>query len=430
VARIITRLLVIGAVGAGLACADWAGQPAGPGTLISRVDVIAAVTLLVVLPGLVSRRYGPVGTSRLARLVRLAGCTAVILLVLVKAAVQRAEYTPMSGSSRLAGIWAGEILFLAVLAAYVTVILAATARRSPVAPSALAIGTGAGAVAGLLMYALPPRGTALHITTTWLASAYAAARVLAVPVGLAVGVVAGVKATRRAHRQNGKRGRADTRTRQGVAAGVFAGVAAAMTVSILGIGTIALVPHEASALQWTLPIQPHLPPGSTYEFGLTLSEAAAGYLLALIFFPLLGAGLGAWGGLYASDRPGRQPGGGGGGGGPRRPDVKPRPPAGGRNPDDERPTAAPGFGRRLLDLPEWKVPAGTPVDDPVTPSRREKTPAGRSGGASLSSEARSSPASSPAAPISRTSSSGRASTPVCLWARWTSAGCRARSTGH
>ena len=35
---------------------------------------------------------------------------------------------------------------------------------------------------------------------------------------------------------------------------------------------------------------------------MSLADTAAGYLLVLVFFPLFGAGLGAWGALYTAGR--------------------------------------------------------------------------------------------------------------------------------
>jgi hypothetical protein len=85
------------------------------------------------------------------------------------------------------------------------------------------------------------------------------------------------------------------------------------------------------------------------------SRAAAGYLLVLIIFPLLGAGLGAWGGLFAAGNPGRRPGGGGdGGGGGHDPDPEPMPPGGGRGGgalDGPAPALLDLDG--LLDVPSW-----------------------------------------------------------------------------
>ena len=187
---------------------------------------------------------------------------------------------------------------------------------------------------------------------------------LAVPLVVAAAVVAGVKAARRSARLARRRGHPTVPARQGLAAGACTGVAAAMVLSILGMSTIALVPQDARVLQWTLPGQ-HLQPGSVYGFEVSLSQAAAGFLLVLLIFPLLGAGLGAWGGLYADQRR-NPPGGGGGGRGPRGKDPVIPPPPGGRRLDPK-----PDIGR-LLSLPEWD-PRAQPVRAPAPP-QREKVP--------------------------------------------------------
>jgi hypothetical protein len=364
----IARWLAPCAPVAALVWAAWPGRASGPATLISGADALVTLCLLAMVPRLVARRFGPCGSSRLARFMRLAGSAAVLALIIVKTHVERSEFAGMSGTLRLAGFWAGEAIFLGLMAAYSAGLFAVTARRPPASPAALAVGTGAGALAGVVMYALPPGGTWLNLSGGWL-DAYVVARVLAVPLVLAAAVMAGVKAARRTGRRT-RRTKAETLARQGLAAGACAGVAAALIVSILGMTTIAFVPHDASIFEWTLPVQ-HIQPGSFYAFEVSVSEAAAGYLLVLLFFPLLGAGLGAWGGLYGSERPGNQPGGGGGGGrGPWRPRLGP-PPPGGRKLEGP---AGIDVGR-LLSMPEWN-PAASPVrEQPARPEREPVRPA-------------------------------------------------------
>ena len=218
----------------------------------------------------------------------------------------------MSMGSGLAGLWAGEMVFLVVVAAYVAGLLAVTTQRPPVSRAALAIGTGVGIAVGLAMYALPPLAHPPHVANAWLTGAYTAARVLVLPLVAGAGVAAGLMAARRTSGRGSQLPLADTRARQGVAAGLCAGAAAALLLSVLGISTIALLPQEAARLQWALPGR-HTAPGSVYAFEVSLSNSAAGHLLVLILAPLLFAGLGAWGGLYGAGRPGRRPGGGGGG---------------------------------------------------------------------------------------------------------------------
>ena len=384
--RIVSSLVFLAAT-AGLVWAEWPGAPANPATVINRVDVVAVVVMLAGLPWLARRMFGPAGDSWLARIVRAGGHAAVFALVLVKAEVERSEYAGLSGRAALAGIWAGEIIFLVVIAAYVAGLLAVTARRPPFSPAALATGTAAGVAAGLLMYALPPVGRWPHIATGWLADFYGAGRALALPLALGTAIAAGLVAARRAGRLRQQLPLADVRARRGMAAGLCAGAVAALVFCLLSTGTAALLPHMVKPLLWvfTKPRPPvwtlrggHLPQPSMYnaalyQFEMSVADTAAGYLLALLSFPLFGAGLGAWGGLFAAGYSGRRPGGGGGGGG-GTPEPGPPPPDGGRRAADERqPAILRGY------LHELPLSPGSlaPDDDPATaPGHREKVPAG------------------------------------------------------
>src|SRR5262249_25249266 len=155
-----------------------------------------------------------------------------------------------SGGAWLAGVWAGEIIFLVVIGAYVAGLLAVTARRPPLSPVALAIGAGAGVAAGLLMYALPPVGGWPHITIGWLADVYRVARALALPLALGTAIAAGLVAARLTGRRRKQLSLADTRARQGVAAGLCVGAVAALLFCVLSTGTVALLPHRVKPLLW------------------------------------------------------------------------------------------------------------------------------------------------------------------------------------
>jgi hypothetical protein len=390
--------LVFLAATVGLIWAGWPGAAANPATLINRVDVVAVVVVLAGLPWLTRRLFGPAGGSWLARIVRVGSYAAVFALALVKAEVERSEYAVHSGRAWLSGAWAGEVIFLVVIAAYVAGVLAVTARRPPFSPVALAVGAAAGAAAGLLMYALPPVGRWPHITMGWLAGVYGVARVLALPLALGTCIAAGLVAARRAGRRRQQPPLADVRARQGMAAGLCAGAAAALVFCVLSTGTAALLPHTIKPLQWVfakphstvltfggapLPRPPgwslrggHLPHPSMYnaalyQFEMSVADTAAGYLLALVCFPLFGAGLGAWGGLFAAGHPGRRPGGGGGGGGGGTPEPGPPPPDGGRRAgDDRQPALLRGY---LHELPGFPAPGDEPA---AAPARPEKVPAG------------------------------------------------------
>lgn len=388
--------LAVAVMTAVLAWTGWRGLPGNPATLISRVDVVATTLILAVLPWPVRRRFGDVRDGWVPRAARIAGYLVVLALVLVKADAERVEYAGPASRPGLGGLWVGEILFLVVLALYVAGLLAMTARRSPASPAALAIGGLAGIALGVVIYVVRPLEGPLHTSSDWLTAAFIAARLLALPLVLGAAIAAGVAAARRSahrgrtHSVGPQLARADPagsapsgegRARQGVVAGLCAGAGAALLVSVLGITTIALAPHEASGLQWTLPSQ-GIQAGPVYEFEVSVTEAAAGYLLVLVLFPLLGAGLGAWGGLYGTDRPGRS--GGNGGGGPDRPDPGPTPPPGGLALDRDRQPAALDI-RRILELPPWTGlpgsagdgrPAGVPSAPELEPAApdRQRTP--------------------------------------------------------
>ncbi len=391
--RIVSSLVFLAAA-AGLVWAGWPGAAANPATLINRVDVVAVVVMLAGLPWLARRVFGPAGGSWLARIVRVGSYAAVFALVLVKAEVERSEHAVHSGRAWLAGAWAGEIIFLVVIAAYVAGVLAVTARRPPISPVALAIGAGAGAAAGLLLYALPPVGGWPPITVGWLAGVHGVARVLAVPLALGTGIAAGLVAARRASRRQ-QLPLADVRARQGLAAGLCAGAAAALVFCVLSTGTAALLPHTVKPLTWvftkpgptvsTFGGAPLLrPPARSVrggylahpdvyntalrQFEMSVADTAAGYLLALVCFPLFGAGVGAWGGLFAAGHPGRRPGGGGGGGGPEP--GPPSPDGGRRAGDDRQPAILRGY---LHELPGFPAPGDEPATAPAPP---EKVPAG------------------------------------------------------
>jgi hypothetical protein len=373
--RTIGYSLAFGVAAAAVAIAGWPGSAANPATLLTRVDVVATLVTLAGVSWAARRLFGPVGGSRSARIVRTGGYLALFALVLAKAYVARSEYAATPGGSWLAGLWLGEFFFLLLLAAYVTGLVALTARRRPFASTpSLAIGTAVGVAVGLLATVLqaghPPQATGarLEVLHGW-------PRIIGAALLVAAVVAAGLLAARRAPRRGSQLPLADVRARQGVATGLCAGAAAALFASIVGIAATALLPHQQERFRWPAPdlsVLQHMTSG-IWEFKIGLSNSAAGYLLVLALFPLLGAGLGAWGGLCAAGQPGRRPGGGGGGGGqgPTPPDP---PPSGRRLGEDGWPVIVHG-GTRLVDFP---APDGLPVapeGDPA-PGHRETMPVG------------------------------------------------------
>ena len=346
-----------------LALAGWPGPADNPATLISRVSVIVAAVLMTGLPRLIRRRYGAPAPGWLPALLRFAGFGLLIALLAVKSRVEHVEFAAAAGRRSLAGLWTGEVIFLAVMAAYLAGLLIATARRGPASRTTLVIGTCSGAGIGAAVYGLRPLADQLHVGNPALAVLYEVAKVLAVPVVLAAAIAAAMAAARRVSSRKGGLTLRDMRARQGLAAGACVGFTAALVVSLLGIVTIALAPHLAMGLQWTLPGRPAAP-GSFYDFEVAMTDAGAGYLLVLLTFPVVGAGLGAWAGLFTADG-GLRPDGGGGGGGPGKRGPEPLPPGGGRHATPP-PELAPADLARLLAQTDWRI---------IAPER-ERVPAG------------------------------------------------------
>ena len=377
--RVIAYWVMTAATAAVLAWASWPATVHNPATLISRVDLVAALVILAGLPRVVRRRFGPVGRGRVPVVARAAGYAVVIALILVKADVEQFSLGSPLSDTQLAGVWFGEVVFLLVIAGYVAALLSVTARRPPARPATLAIGTGAGAALGLVVYGLRPLVDYAPVGWGWLGALFGLAKIVAVFLVLYAAIKAAIIAARHSSRRENQRPRINTLAQQGFAAGLCVGISAALVVSVLGISTIALAPHIAASFQWTLPDRIFSPgrgtslaPGAVSVFEESFSQAAAGYLLVLITFPLLGAGLGAWGGLFAEGDSGHRPGGGGGGRGPEDPGSGPTPPGGLRDMPEEPALSlvdlahfAAGWDE-LAEFPELdqespdRVPAGVP----------------------------------------------------------------------
>jgi len=298
--------LAFAAAAAGMAWSAWSGPPGDSAIEINRIDVIVIVVILAMLPWIIRRARGPVADARLARLVRTGGYVAVLALVLAKSALERVADAPPNNLGGPVVAWTGEAVFLAVMASYAAVILAFTARRSPVLPATVAIGTVTGIALGVLVYGLGPLGFPLRFTGPWPARLYDTAMALGVLLALCAPVWAGRAAARRV----GRSLTAGAGARQGAMAGLCAGTAAALAVAVLSTATIAILPYDTGLQHWATghigqwtpavgQMTPVLHPRLGYVAGN--SAFAAGYLIVLLISPLAGCALGAWG---AHARPG------------------------------------------------------------------------------------------------------------------------------
>jgi hypothetical protein len=271
-------------------------------------------TVAVILAGLpwaIRRARGPAAGHR-ARVVRTAGYAAVLALVVVKAAVERVADAPPNHLGGPVLAWTGEVVFLAVMTGYAAMILAGTARRSPVIPADVIRGASGGAALGLVIYALGPLGFPLRFTGWWPAHLYDGAMAVGALLALGAPVAAGVAASRRA--STGP----DTgaRIRSGAAVGLCTGASAALVVSVLSTATIALLPYDSGLRNWAAGHIGQWAPavgqvsslvGSRLGYVAGNSAFAAGYLIVLLLGPLFGCGLSAWA-ARAAGRPRLVPG--------------------------------------------------------------------------------------------------------------------------
>jgi hypothetical protein len=316
-ARRIGRSLLFAVAAAVAAWAAWPGSPNGFATVVARIDVITTVLALAGLPWLTRWFLGPASGSWLARFLRVGGYAAVLALMVAKASVSRVVYAPAAGVWQAMGgparrfDWFGQILFLLVMAGYAAAILAVTARRSRVAPATLAIGTGAGIALGAVMYAVAPLGLSKDATEPWLAGSAIDPVVALAWILLLVGpAVAGGVAGRR-YRGPGSPGQLPNATiwQCGMAGFLATGVGA-LIVTVLGTGTVALMPRAAWLRHWLYPGQ-HLLAAATYSRDLAASKSVGGYGLILVAFPVIGLVLGLFSSGAANEWPGPSPGGDG-----------------------------------------------------------------------------------------------------------------------
>jgi hypothetical protein len=294
--------LAFAGAAAGVAWSAWSGPPGDPAILLNRVDVIAMVVILAVLPPIIGRTRGQVLGRRPARLVRTGGYAAILALVLVKAAVRRVADAPPNDLGGATSAWVVEVAFLAVMVGYAALILACTARRSLAVPATVATAVAVGVAIGLIAYGLGPLGFPLRITGTWPTGLYDAAIALGVYLALCAPVAAGLAAAR----QHSRSLAAGSPVRQGALAGLCTGAAAALVVAVVSTATIALLPYDSSLRDWGVSHIGHwtpavgqwgpvLGPGTRLGYVAGNSAFAAGYLIVLLLGPLLGCVLGAWG---------------------------------------------------------------------------------------------------------------------------------------
>ena len=310
----VIRVLAFAVAAAGMVWIGWPGASSNSATPLNRVYAVGTVVLLLVLPWVVRRHFGPVRSGWEPRAARVGGYAMVLALIAAKTVKDRlgsklGAYFPV-----IPGVWALQIVLLLVIAAYVAGLLILTSRRRVrLARWILPIGIGFGAVTAGVLYALAPLGVAVDPSGPSLKWWGLAA--LALP--LATGFLAARLSAR------------DTRpaalgpVQQGSLAASCAMATAALLLAVLTSVTIALFPHHVplqspppppgGGCETCDPNSVVIPPGLRHEYWVELSVGQAGEtpLAVLLIGPFLGAWLGVLGGGLARRSPGISRGGGG-----------------------------------------------------------------------------------------------------------------------
>ena len=332
------RSLVFAAAAAWVAWAAWPGPAGNIATAVARVDVVTVLAVLAGLPLLVRWRFGPPAGGPAVRVLRAGAYAAVLALTVAKARVEQVVNAPPvvasqathGGAVPLSYTWFSETIFVLIVVGYMAAVLVMTARRSPVAPATLAIGTGAGVMLGVVMCAVTPLGLAKNATEPWLAGS-AIDPVVALAWILLLGgpIVAGGMAGWCYRGPGSWEDVAKARAWQGVAAGFLMTGLGALVVAVAGTGTIALMTGSGWLLHWLYPGQ-HLSAAAAYGRELTASMNASGYGQMLLIFPVIGLVMGVFGSAWAHNITSGGPGSPPGGGGPPGPKPAPDPPGGAR----------------------------------------------------------------------------------------------------
>jgi hypothetical protein len=293
--------------------AAWPGSLANSATSADRAGIITMMLLLAGLPLLIRWFLGP-PDNRAARRLR-AGCYAGFLALIPgqtmvdqflnappRGGVDLRLYRFIAGWSNRDNHMGPEIVYLVLMALYVTAILCMTSRRSRIAPATLAAGAGAGIALGLAIYAVAPLGLSSAATNPWLPGSDIDPLVLLAWLLVLGGpVAAAVIADRRYTASSGSPPPAGARIRQMMAAGLLTSVAGALLVNVLGTGTTAVMLKAAWLRNWlyhgprllygvqNLSSNLRTLPAIAYSHQLTGAVDEGVLLLMCIVFPVIAA---------------------------------------------------------------------------------------------------------------------------------------------
>ena len=181
------------------------------------------------------------------------------------------------------------------------------------------------------MFAVDPLGGAKTATNPWLhGSATEPLVVLAWVLLFSAPLVAGALAAKRCHVPDDPAQASTARAWQGFTAGLVSNGVGALTVTVLGISTTALMLKSAWVRDWLYHGQ-HLTESAVYGREMYASGNVAFYVVIGVAFPIIGLIMGLAGSGFANTpRPLPDSGGPGGPPGPGEPEPVPDPPGGGQ----------------------------------------------------------------------------------------------------
>jgi hypothetical protein len=194
----------------------------------------------------------------------------------------------------------------------------------------MAIGAGGGVLFGAVMYSVTPLGVNTYATNPWLrGSAVDPLVALAWILLLGMPVAAAVLAGRRHPGPASSGPPTKTKLAQGIVAGLLANLSGALIVTVLGMGTIALMLH-ATWLRTLFDHGHHLNAVVVYSHEIDAGTNAQGYLFMCVAFPVIGLFMSMMGAAGAvGNGSGAGQGGPPRGGGPGQPGPAPDQPGGG-----------------------------------------------------------------------------------------------------
>jgi hypothetical protein len=305
----VLQVLAFAAAAVGVVWVGWPGSSSNSAVPVNRMYVVGTVLLLVVLPVVVRRYFGPVRGGWAPRAARVGGYAMVFVLIAAKTVKDRDGSKLGAYFAVVPGIWALEIVLLLVIAAYVAGLLILTSKRVRTSRWVLPIGIGFGAVTAGVLYALAPLGA--NVDPASPSAKWWGLAALALPLAtgfLAARVTAGDERPGTDPIQYG--------AQRGGLAATCAMATSALLLAVLTSATIALFPQHVplqtpppppgGGCETCDPSSVVIPPGLRHEYWVELSVGQAGGMpfAALLLVPFLGAGLGSLAGGLARKSPG------------------------------------------------------------------------------------------------------------------------------